>query len=128
MESTIVFADPKAILTQSNVAKAAVLSAAPVLLSVVTDGRLVPLALLTTFIGLALVSIRKSAAEGNRSTTENIVIASLLIFGATVWGYFVAGALFFLVPAVAVVATRSRVNHSGTAAESPTPERVLARH
>ncbi len=106
METMFAFADTKTVLTRANAAKTATLATAPFLLSVLTDGRFVPLALLTTLIGLALVSIRKSAAEGNRSTTENIVIGSMLVFAATVWGYFVAGALFFLVPVLAVVVTR----------------------
>ena len=127
MESKIVFASPKSTLTQANLAKTAALSTAPLLLSVLTDGRLVPLALLTAFIGLGFVSIRKSAAEGNRSTTENIVIASMLIFAAFVWGYFIAGPLFAIVPVLAAILSRKPARNSA----QPTPqaaERVLVRH
>ena len=127
MESTIVVTDPKTVLTSRNVARTAALFTAPILLSVLTEARFVPLALLTTLIGLALVSIRKSAAEGNRSTTENIVIASLLIFAATVWGYFIAGAAVLVVPVLAVLVTRGTAKRP-VEPTAPDSERVLVRH
>lgn len=126
MESTTIFASPRTILTQANVAKTAALSSTPLLLSALTEGRFVPLALLTAFIGLALVSIRKSSAEHNRSTTENIVIASLLILATVVWGYFLAGSLFLVVPVVAVLATRGTARRPA-ASTAPDAERVLVR-
>ena len=127
METKFAFVSPKTVVTPVNVARAAALSTVPVLLSVVTEGRLVPLALITAFIGLAVVSIRKSAAEGNRSTTENIVIASLLIFAATTWGYLLAGSAILVVPVLAVLVTRGTAKLPVEPA-APDRERVLVRH
>ncbi|MFW2382717.1 MAG: hypothetical protein ACN4GZ_13230 [Acidimicrobiales bacterium] len=73
-----------------------------------TNARLAPLILLAALLGLAVTSIRRSLAQGNRSTRENVVIASILIAGACTWGLVIAGPLFLALPVSIVFATRGQ--------------------
>jgi hypothetical protein len=109
---------PMAFTAELHPVRLAAVGAAIALLWTVTQARLAPLILLTGVVGLAVFSIHRSVAQGNRSTKENVVIASVLIGVACVWGVLIAGPLFFALPVA--VAFVSRKRQSDGSPDSPT--------
>jgi len=106
----------------------AVVGAVLVGLWVVTNARLAPLILLAVLLGLAATSIRRSLAQGNRSTRENVVIASILIAGVCIWGLVISGPLFFALPVSVAFATRNQTTDRSVKPRKNRQKRELVHH